>query len=171
MIRVSVKLDVNKLRREFRGMDKEINKAAARGLNRGIDAGATTAGREVSAASKIKVREVRKRMTVRGAHPDYLIAELHAHPYSPNLAAFRATENAKGVAASAWERRKTYRHAFILRGKVVTRTTDKRTPLKGLRGPSVPRIFMRREIVAKIEQVAINRFRTEFEREVTRRLR
>src|SRR5688572_32627071 len=37
--------------------------------------------------------------------------------YSPNLGKFRATQNKVGVAASAWEHRKTYRHAFKMRSE------------------------------------------------------
>ena len=106
-------------------------------------------------------------MSVIGANVNYLVAELEAHPFSPNLSYFRATQNAKGVAASAWERRKTYVHAFKLpSGRVVTRTSKSRFPLKGLRGPSVPRTFLRPEIIGKIEKAAIERFRREFERQL-----
>lgn len=171
MIKISVKLDVAAMQRSVALSTKEVRKAASRGLNRAIDGARTVAKREVSAATKIKISDVNRRMSIYGANPNYLVAELTAHPYAPNLSKFRATQNAKGVAASAWEGRKTYRHAFKLpSGTVVTRTTKARTPLKGLRGPSVSRTFLRPEIVARVEKAAIDRFKTEFERDITRRL-
>jgi DNA-binding protein len=172
MIRLSVKVDVARVRSTAAGMRKQVNKAAARAINRAIDTARITGGREVSSATKIKVRDVRARMSINGASPSNLVATLTAHPYAPNLSNFRATENKAGVAATAWEGRKTYTHAFILprTGKVVTRTTNARTPLKGLRGPSVPRTFMREAILDKIESASRERFNREFEREVTRRL-
>lgn len=172
MIRVNVKVDIAALKREFPKMTKQINRAAARAINRGVDAGATVAGREISAASKIKVREIRKRMWIRGASPDKLVNEMGALPYAPNLRYFRPTENKVGVAATAWEGRKTYKHAFILpSGKVIARVGKERTPTKTLYGPSVPAIFMRPGIVAKITERAIAIFKSTFDHEVTRRLR
>ena len=171
-MKISVKHDVESFRQLQKLHNREVNKAAARALNRAIDAAATPAGRAVSAATKIKVRDVRARMTVSGANPDRLVAELTAHPYSPNLKAFRPSQNRKGVAASAWETRKTYQHAFIMprSGKVVTRTTSKRTPLKGLRGPSVPRTFEKPQIMDATAKAAHERFDSEFAHEITRRL-
>lgn len=172
MIRLRVKLDIDRVRAQTVGMGKEVDKAAARAINRAIDTARTTGKREVSAATKIKISDVNRRLSVNGAAPGRLVATLTANPYAPNLSKFRATQNKAGVAASAWEGRKTYTHAFILprSGKVVTRTTSQRTPLKGLRGPSVPRTFMREAILTKIESASRDRFTREFEREVTRRL-
>lgn len=171
MATLSVTLDVSRMRSSVRGMRRQVNAAASRAINRAIDTARVTAGREVSKATKIKVRDVRARMSVRGSNPANLVATLTAHPYSPNLSRFRATENKTGVAATAWEGRKTYRHAFKLpSGKVVTRTTKERTPLKGLRGPSVPRTFVRDEIMDAMEKAARARFNAEFQRELTRRL-
>lgn len=172
MIKVNVKVDVSRMLRETQGEQRKVRLAASRAINRAADTGATTGARTISSKTKLKVREVRTRISVRGSRPDYLIAEIEAHPYSPNLARFRATQNRKGVAASAWERRKVYMHAFIhpRTGKVVTRTTDKRTPLKGLRGPSVPRTFMRDDVLKEIESKVVARFISEFDRDLTRRL-
>jgi hypothetical protein len=172
MIKVSVKLNVRSMINARKGSEREIRRAAARAINRAADSGATVGSRAISKDTKIKVRQVRARISVKGATPNHLVAEIEAHPYAPNLKEFRATANHKGVAASAWEKRKTYKHAFIhpRTQRVVTRVGPGRGPLKGLRGPSVRRTFMRPDIVAKVEQAAMQRFTAEFEREVTRRL-
>ena len=58
---------------------------------------------------------------------------------APNLIRFKATQNKKGVAASAWGKRKTYRGAFIGNSgrTVFARTSKTRLPIKPLYGPSV----------------------------------
>lgn len=169
MLNINVQVDMARLRQGLNVLEKDVRKAAVRGLNKGIDAGRTTAAREISAASKIKQKDVRAHLHVRGANDANLSAELSASPYSPNLGKFRASQQKAGVAATAWERRKVYKHAFILpSGRVVTRTTPERFPLKGLRGPSVPSIFKRRDILGRIASVAVARFRTEFERQLRR---
>lgn len=172
MIKVNVKFDIQRAKRELDKEHRKIDKAAARAINRAIDSVKSAATKEIASLTKIKQKEIRRRLYVRGATPNRLIAEVEAYPYSPNLKDFRATQNKTGTAASAWERRKTYRHAFIhpKTRRVVTRTTESRYPLKGLRGPSVPKTFMQKAVLAKLEAVAKQRWRTEFEREIARRI-
>lgn len=171
-MKLSLKLKVSSTLNSHREKQREIKKAAARAINRAIDTGRTVGGRAVAKATRIPVRQVRSRMSVRGATPSLLVAEIEAHPYSPNLAKFNARENAQGVAATAWEKRKTYKGAFIhpRTQKVVSRTSKSRTPLKGLRGPSVPRTFERSDVIEQIDRAARDRFESEFEREIARRL-
>jgi hypothetical protein len=170
MIKFRCKIDIQAARASLKGLEKEVSKAAARALNRAADSVKVTAVKEIAAATKIKQKDVRPRIRVRGANPGYLIAEVEAYPYSPNLKAFRATQNKRGVAASAWEGRKTYRHAFVMpSGRVVTRTTNQRFPLKGLRGPSVPATFLRPKVSSAMMSTAERRFRAEFAREIERR--
>lgn len=171
-MKLDVRLNVQSMLALRSDSEKQVRKAASYSLNRAIDTGRTAGARGVSQATKIKTRDVAKRMTIRGANPDRLIATLEAHPYSPNLAKFRATENSKGVAASAWEGRKTYKHAFInpKTQRVVARQTNARLPLKGLKGPSVRKTFMREEIQRQVSAAAEQRFITDFERDITRRL-
>lgn len=156
-----------------RRVEADTRKAAARALNKTADKTATAAAREINDATKIPVREVRKRLIVRRASSSRLVAEIQALPYAPNLSKFRPTQNKAGVAASAWERRKTYKHAFIhpRTGRVVTRTTNKRTPLKGLRGPSVRSTFMQERVITKLDAVARQAWRTNMEHELARELR
>lgn len=171
MIRLRVSFEVGQAQRSLQISRTQVRAAASRAINRAIDTARTHSGRAVASATKIKVREVRQRMSIVGSTPANLRATLTAHPYAPNLSRFRASENKAGVAATAWEGRKTYRHAFIMpSGKVVTRTGKGRTPLKGLRGPSVPRTFVRDEIMESTEAAAYARFRKEFASQITRRM-
>jgi hypothetical protein len=171
-MKFSIKADLRQVERMATTMQRQvIPKAAARAINRAIDAANTTAAREISSATKIKQKDVRRRLFVRGASAARLAASLEALPMSPNLRYFKARQNKAGVAATAWEQRKTYKGAFQMpSGLVVKRTTKKRYPIKGLRGPSVPKTFMQQRILARIAAVAEQRWRSEFERELARRL-
>jgi hypothetical protein len=171
-MQLDVRLQVDSMLRLKADGIRQVRKAAAYALNRAIDKGRSVGSKAISAATKIKTRDVALRMSVVGANPDRLIATLEAHPYAPNLSKFRATQRTTGVAATAWEGRKTYQHAFInpKTGRVVTRTTDQRTPLKGLRGPSVRRTFMQQAILEQVSMATAERFTADFERDVTRRL-
>lgn len=170
MLKINVKLDVQGAKRMFKDMHRKVEKAAARAINRAADSTSTASAREIAKLTKIKQREVKGRLRVSGATAQRLIAVIAAYPYSPNLKKFRATQNKTGVAASAWERRKTYRHAFIhpRTGSVVTRTTTKRFPLKGLRGPSVPSTFLRKRVVDLMGATALKVFQQRFAHELAR---
>lgn len=175
MITVDVSGDIRDIERHLSQIHQQkIPRAAASAMNRAIDAATTAAAREVSRATKIPVSTVRDKLLKRRASQSHLIAELRALPYAPNLSRHgRPTLNKTGTAASAWEKRKTYRHAFIdpKTGRVVTRTTNKRFPWKGLRGPSVRKTFMRARIQAKIDAVAAQAWRSRFDHELARLLR
>jgi hypothetical protein len=171
MISVRVNLDVRTIVETRKLSERETRRAIARGLNRGHDTGRTMAKREISKKTRIPQRDVNSRLWVRGANPNYLIAEIGALPYSPNLRKFRPTQNAKGTAATAWEHRKTYRHAFMLpSGKVVARRGKSREDIKPLYGPSVPRTFMREDVSEAIIKAATDRVVQVTEYEITRRL-
>jgi minor tail protein Z (GPZ) len=171
MINVSVELDISAARQEFAAHQREVTLAASRAINRVADTTRAEAVRQIGPATHIRVTKIRERISVHGANPDYLIAEVTAHPYSPNLSQFDARQMPPGVSALAWEGRKVYRHAFIMpSGGVVARVTKARYPLKGLRGPSVPRTFERPDIMRALLVRIYERFPIEFARELSRRI-
>lgn len=174
MIKVSVKFDIQAAKSSLeQKLHKPMLKAAARALNRAADSTAVASAREISTLTKIKQREVKDKLKVNGATAQRLVAVISAYPYAPNLKKFRATQNKTGVAASAWERRKTYRHAFInpRTGSVVSRVGEGRFPLKGLRGPSVPSAFLQRRVVQLMGETALAAFRKNFAHEMARVMR
>lgn len=174
-MRYGVEVDLTQVKRMHRNVrDGAVKRAASKAMNRAIDAATTAGQREISAATKIPVRVVRTRLRKFRASPSNLIARLQALPFSPSLSQryFRPTQNKKGVAASAWERRKTYKGAFMLpSGRVVTRTGRGRFPLKGLRGPSVPSTFVQERVISKIDAVARQTWRSRFDHEMARELK
>lgn len=173
-MRLGFRIDLREIYAMESRVRKEIvPKAAAAAINRAATATATAAGREISAATKIPAREVRKRIIVRKAHPNKLRAEVEMLPLTPSLSKsyFKPTQNKAGVAATAWERRKTYKHAFKMpNGRVVTRTTKQRFPIKGLKGPSATRTFMQDRVQTKLDAVARQTWRTRMEHELARRM-
>jgi Prophage minor tail protein Z (GPZ) len=172
MIVVSVKTNIDEVRAQFALMHNEITKAAARGLNRTADGVRTTAIKEISTRTRLKVTALRKRFRVDGANPYKLSAVIYAYGYSPNLGQFDATQTREmaGTLATAWEGPKTYRHTFMVRGKVVARRGKARLPLKGIRGPSSPQTFKRADVTAMLIEYATGRFAKEFAYEWQRRL-
>lgn len=171
MLKINVKFDIQAAKRELESkLHKPLLKAAARAINRAADSTAVASAREISKATKIKQREVKGRLRVSGATAQRLLAIVSAYPYSPNLKNFRPTQNKRGVAASAWERRKTYKGAFIhpKTGSVVSRVGEGRFPLKGLRGPSVPSTFLTRRVVQVMERTALETFQKRFGLELAR---
>lgn len=174
MIKVSVQFDKRDFERQLNKLHKStVPKVMARAINKAAGSVRAEAVRTIGKLTKIKQKEIRDRILVKGATATKLYADVVAFPYSPNLKKFRPTQNKRGVAASAWEKRKTYKGAFIhpRTGSVVTRTTNKRFPLKGLRGPSVPGTFSRKLVIARLEAVARQRWRSEMERGIAWRMR
>jgi hypothetical protein len=170
MITVRFTTNIEEVRAQFLTMQGEISKAAARGLNRTADGVRTTAIKEISTRTRLKVTALRQRFRVIGANPHLLAALVLAYGYSPNLGQFDAHQGAKGVIATAWEGTKTYKHAFMLHGKAVARVGKARLPLKGLRGPSSPQTFKRPDVTAQLIAYATGRFAKEFAYEWQRRL-
>lgn len=170
MISVSFKMDIAAVRSQFAFAQGEISKAAARALNRTATGTKVVAVSEISTRTRLKVTQLRKRIGITNATPIKLSAIISAYGYSPNLGQFNATQNKVGVAATAWEGRKNYRHAFLINGKAVARVGKGRFPLKGLRGPSSPQTFKLDPVTQKLIAYATGRFAKEFAEQWQRRL-
>ena len=170
MITLSFKTNIDEVRAQFMLSQNEISKAAARALNRTADGVRTTAIKEISTRTRLKVVQLRQRFRVDGANPQKLSAIIYAYGYSPNLGQFDASQMQPGVQATAWEGGKTYKHTFMVKGKVVARVGKARFPLKGIRGPSSPQTFKRADVTAMLVQYATSRFAKEFTYEWQRRL-
>lgn len=172
MISVSVSLDIDKAREAFLFHQREVTLAANRAINRVADSARAEGVRAIHGATQLKTADVRKRMTVHGSNPETLTATITGLPFSPNLARFGARQTRAGVTADAWEGRKLYRHSFIMprTGQVVARVGRARFPLKGLRGPSVPRTFITPDVLRAMLVKVYERFPIEFARELARRL-
>jgi hypothetical protein len=174
VIKVNVRFDKAAFQRDLNKLRKDVvPKVMARSINRAADGVKAETVRTLSKLTSIKQAEIRSRMFMSPATPHKLWAEVGVLPYAPNLRKFKATQNKKGVAATAWGQRVTYKGAFKLpTGGVVSRPDGvRRGRMKGLYGPSLPRTFMRPAVIRRLEAIAKQRWRSEFEREMARRLR
>ena len=172
MIRVSVQLNISKAQDSIVGYRREITLAANRAINRVADSARAEGVRAIHNATRLQTADVRRRMIVSGSNPATLTAIVRGLPFSPNLSRFKPRQTAPGVTADAWEGRKVYRRSFIMprTGQVVARVGPSRLPLKGLRGPSVPRAFLTDEVLRAMLVKVYERFPIEFQRELARRI-
>jgi hypothetical protein len=173
VLKFTVTFDKSAFERDLRKLRTDVvPKVMARALNRTADGVKAEAVRTISKLTSLKQSEIRARMWVKGATPQRWWAEVGALPYAPNLKKFRATRTKAGVRANAWGTSKVYRGSFVTpKGAVVARTGKRREPLKPLYGPSLRKTFMKDVVLKRLEAVANQRWRSEFERELARRLR
>lgn len=172
MIGVSIKGDMSEILSHLRSIGPNVDKAASAAINRAAEATRTVARRKIAKDTSYPQAVVGQRMAVRRSNPSTLRAEVIAYPFAPNIGKFgRPAQNRTGTAATAWATRKTYKSAFRYKGtdRVVSRVGKERFPLKGLKGPSVRKQFMRPETIAEMDARAITVFRERFRHELNRR--
>lgn len=172
MIGLSVKRDVSSVRAQFASLGRQLDRAAARALNRAAQAARTVAVRQISRDTGIRPQKaVRDRLPLRQAHQNRLIAEIGAQAYTPNLARFQARQTKKGVSAAAWGKRKTYRGTFIAnQGRTVFKREGKaRLPIKPVHGPRLAKAFVARHVTAAMNEAAGPAFRRTLKHELARR--
>ena len=169
MMKFDVRGDIASARRQFRGKEKQINMAAARAINRAMTTVRSVATKEIARHTGITPqRAIRDRLHIRKATPNYLIGEIGAERYTPNLARFAARQTKRGVSATAWRKRKVYPRTFLgNQGRTVFKRVGKRRlPIRPVWGPKMHAAFVEREVRRAMDAVARERFRTEFRREV-----
>lgn len=172
--RLHVQGDIESARRQFKGKERQINLAAARAINRALESGRSVATKEIARITGIRPqRAIRDRLHLHRATPDRLIGEIGAERYTPNLMRYNARQTKKGVSASAWGKRKTYRGTFIgNQGRTVFKRTGKaRNPIRPVWGPRLAKAFVETQVRKALALVARSRFATEFAREIKRRVR
>lgn len=172
MIKLDVRTDIASVRRQFRGLEGQIDRAAARALNRAATSVRSVATKEIARESGIRPqRAVRDRLRIRKATPKYLIAEVGIGAWTPNLARFMARQVKKGVSAAAWGKRKLYPRVFLAnKGRTVFKRVGKeRLPIEPVFGPKIHKTFLEQKVVEAMRAIGRSRFATEFAREVKRR--
>lgn len=80
-------------------------------------------------------------MTVVRATSATLTYTLKARGDETNIAWFGGVQRKKGVSVAPWNKRRIFRHAFIVSkfGRAFTRTSKKRLPIRPLYGPNLAR--------------------------------
>lgn len=175
---LDIKLDVDQVKRELWYVKNEvIDKAASRSINRTASKVQTTARREVAKKIGLAQKAFKDNLAIQvKSTPRSLYANVVAKGKEFNLIEFVAPSKRKvgafikkkGVTAKPYGKKKEYKGAFIGRGKnsgkalVLIRTSKKRTPIKAMYGPSVPKTFLQKEIIKSMKQVAGDTWKKEF---------
>ena len=115
--------------------------ALSRALNHEGDKGRTQVKRALVRQTGIKYGAVEKAMATIRATPVTLIYALKARGDETNIAWFGGVQRRKGVSAAPWNKRRIFRHAFIVPrvGRAFIRTSKKRLPIRSLYGANLAR--------------------------------
>ncbi len=183
MIKVNVKFDIDRARRELSHMQKEVNKAAIRALERV----ATTARKEAD-------QEIRQRLALKSGvvkdslkitkYRNVLVVDIDAKGRPIALREWNARETRKGVTflVAKGKARKVYRRqgraGFVVNkfGRHVFVRTTPDPPGPGMAkvqkvfGPSIPQYFVTKIVTGRMERVAQARWPIEFNREMQYRI-
>lgn len=182
MISIDVQFDARELRLQLdRLHDSAVDAAMARALNRTATSVRAQVSREIRTALPVSARALKKRLTIRRANRADLVATIKAgRDYDPALGNFSprwkqkqaggATVKLKGAG------RLTVLGSFTAPTKwggvgVYKRLTARRYPIKFLRAsdaglPTLRAAFLQAAADSGIQRLAVERFRTEYEREL-----
>lgn len=176
MINVSVKHDIRNAMRALDLVERSVERAAWRALNKTADQVKLVSARAISSKTGLTRKRVNDRLFVRPASQSFLQASVHALPSSRNIGYYDGAsprQTDPGVNVKAWGKRNLYDRAFVmgprnlgsLRRKVYRRTgpgdqdiTDK------VWGPSVRRTFLWKDVQATQLETVRQRWPVNFER-------
>lgn len=183
MINVNIEADVKAAERKLYGFEKKIiPRAVNRSLNTTARNVQTTITRHIAKQTGLKVGEVKANTYVNKSTFLTLTARVIGRRRPFNLYRFLqprnrsflpgAFANRPGVKANPWRKSRTFRGAFIIRGRghgrpiVVTRTSRNRYPLKAVYGPSIHVEFNRPRARRLMFVTARRRFAINFKRDL-----
>jgi len=173
--------DLKRMERELGELGK---KAIPRAANSAINKTAKQAHRqaadslfdEVGKASGLSKSGFKRSIMLHRSTVRTLRASLIATGKAIPLYYFGASKGAKGVRASAWNKKKTYKSTFIAKMKngkrgVFKRTGKKRLPIKQLYGPSLAKEFAGDRIIKSLKRTAGMNWPKNFDHEIQYYLR
>ena len=151
---ISVKSNIDRVAREFRGMDKKVvNKAVVTALNKMGKELKTLTKREIVSSTGLKAGTVARRITMKKATWNRPVVAIHVKGRHFNLIESGAKEVKGGISHKAWGRRTKTKGGFIMDGAggnriVVKRIRGQKTStgkdkLKGMYGASASVEFFR----------------------------
>lgn len=180
-----MKLDVRSDLRRVAGRvgsypSKIVRPAASRALTRAATTGRKEASKQIRAVYAMPAAAAKDRITIRGATPARLEAVIRASGDRIPLYAYSARQTRAGVTVRVLRaegrkivkgRREFMGKPFIATMKsghtgVFQRKTAARLQIAELFSVDVPTAMISEKVVAVIDDVILDRFRTEFEREL-----
>jgi hypothetical protein len=162
MLRLDVKLDVEKVKRNLSDIQrKKVPVAAARALNKTIGNVRTQANKSIRQERALSAKVVRDALSISKATRASLVASLVASGKTIPLREYQARQGKRGVTVKVTPgRRKVVVHAgnkaFQIDkfGKhVYVREGKGRLPIKKLYGPSIPATFVKDKVVHAMNAV------------------
>ena len=175
---LDVKLDVKEVKRYLNNVQhKAVDKAAARSINRTASKVQTISRREVAKKVGLPIKKFKRNLLISvKATQHKLFAQVSAKgkelnliewvtPAKKKIGAFRKK---KGVTSKPYRKKKEFKGSFIGRGKnsgkllVFQRIGKKRSDIKAMYGPSIPKTFIQKEIVKSLKKVAGDTWKKEF---------
>jgi hypothetical protein len=179
MIRVNVKFDIDRARRDFANLGKEVNKAAVRSLERVGVTARKEADKEIRKRLKLKSSTVKESLRIVKGRPN-LYVEIVASGKPIALREYNANRTQKGVTfkvAASMPRRLYKRqgrvgfivpkfgsHVFVRTGPNPPGAPEAK--ITKVYGPSIPQYFVTRFVRERMLRIAKERFPIEFAREL-----
>ena len=175
---LDIKLDVKEVKRYLNDVQhKAVDKAAARSINRTASKIQTVARREVAKKVGLPQKKFKRNLAISvKASQHRLFAQVKAKgkelnliewvtPAKKKIGAFRKKP---GVTSKPYRKKKEFKGSFIGRGRnsgkllVFQRVGKKRSDIKAMYGPSIPKTFIQKEIVKVLKQIAGDTWKKEF---------
>jgi len=137
---------LKQLERTLKGIPRAMPKVMSRGLNRTATEARTKAGRFLSKATGLKVKDIRQRLTLQRASYRNWRSAIGVSRRRIGVIALAAKQTKKGVTYKKGQKRVLIRHAFITtmasgHTGVFKRKFSQRLPIVELRGPSLGQVF------------------------------
>lgn len=179
MIRVSVKLDIDRARREFASLGKEVNKAAIRALERVATTARKEADQEIRKRLNLKSATVKEALRIVKGRPRlYVDIVASGKPIALKGYGARTTKRGATFQVGRNQPRRVYKrqgrtgviipslgaHVFVRTGP--NPPGPQEAPIAKVYGPSIPQYFVSRFVRERMLKVARERFAIEFQREL-----
>lgn len=177
MISVSVEADIDRAVRDLNLMKFEAERAGYRAINKIADEVKKGSAQRISEMTGIPTADVFRRMYVRGASAQRMVAVVAALPSAVNVGFYRGAypqQGKPGVTLTAWRSRTLYDKTFVkgssknlgsIKRKVYRRTGPKRDDISDkVWGPSIRKTFERPSIYYRNLQTIQDRWPYWFER-------
>ena len=168
MTTISVRTNIDEVRRKYRVAAKQVDHAARRALNRTAQQVRTQSVRALAKETGIVQRSIRERVDIRQANYSELAAEVRARPRTYNIASFGARQTNAGVVSKAWGKRRVYRGGFLINSgrTAMIRVGKSRLPIRPLWGPRIHREFEREVVNDAMVRTTTERFPINFRQQL-----
>ena len=185
MINVSIEADIKQAAAKLTTVQRRIvPRATNSAINKTVRNVATALNRHISKETGLKIGDIKKGMNIRRSTFTTLSAVITGRGRAVTLRRFvspgkrvpGAFRKQRGVTANPWRKRRLFPDTFIIWGRnhgqalVAVRKGTARRPIHILKGPSIRQEMNRPASRRLMSATARDRFRVNFERELTYQL-